>query len=316
MTDYVPRGDSRTLTYRASDDLSTADTVQWVAVAAPGGAPLIVRPAVVEPGPVGAPSVVTVDLRAIDTDRALTGALLCRIIAVTAGAEATYPDDGYESLWIVDDLSPATDLLVTEADVMAALGGINDPTTAQINMIRAAIRAVQADITTYLGVPLVPSTATVVLPNAYYGIDPAIDLPDYIDPRDFGYVGNPDGSVTVTFTYGYDAANDVRLGAAVRRYILYAVIEQPRIVDLWRTSVGSTGAQRIKSASTNGQSVTYEQVGPTGEVIGSRGSKATDIVDLSTLSYWRVAGRRVHQRRGYGSDPMPRDTSYFVGGWR
>ena len=192
------------------------------------------------------------------------------------------------------------------------------PSPEQMEVIRTAIIDAQADVVAYLGQPVTPTTTSV---QVAYGDNIDHVLRDYTYVRDVAYTADPalPGYTTVTFVHGIDLARDEF--APIARYLRYAVLNDPTIIRLWQDLPGAK-FKRIRSASTEGQNVTYDFMGPDGRVSPTGQAvraAAADAVDsgpsLSSLDYWRIAGRRISQAVGYASDPLPRwDVGWGYGG--
>lgn len=200
-------------------------------------------------------------------------------------------------------------LVVDEDDIARRIGLIDPPpTVTQVAIIRDAIIDAMDDVQGILGVPIVPTTHEVRLP-AYSDFEGYMG--DYVRARSPQYTANDDGTVTLSFTYGYDARTDPEMGP-VRRYVRYLSMAQPGVIQLWGETSPTDTVRRKKSASTDGQSVTYEYIGPDGRAL-SEVAKA-NVPDRSSIDYWRIAGRRIFRREGYGSEPMPID-GFVRSGW-
>ncbi|MEV7011799.1 hypothetical protein [Streptosporangium sp. NPDC051022] len=102
--------------------------------------------------------------------------------------------------------------------------------------------------------------------------------------------GEPTGRYTVVYRAGLDPDADPDYGAALRRYVLGHAAAMPHIVQL------SPNGRRVKSASLEGQSVTYTDDPQAGS--GAAGAPPT----LTSLSYWRVLS--VHQPDGIAPHPL------------
>lgn len=195
----------------------------------------------------------------------------------------------------VDDDLPT----VVSPEYVAARFGLGE-TAATLRMIRYALLDAQADVVAYLRRPITPQTYTVSGVAAYgptWRFDP-VDVPVHtIDTvtAETDAEGNPTGFYTLVYTAGLDAANDPAL-APIRRYVVAHAANSPQFVSEWsRTESGKAGT--IKSASTEGQSVTYDKATLGGG--GEAGSgKPGALPSISSLDQWG-AGPAVFQRRGF-----------------
>lgn len=189
-------------------------------------------------------------------------------------------------------------LIVSLKDVTTRLelGTLNE---GEQKRVADAILDVQAEVHTYLGVPLLPVTS---VKTFMYRTDWELWLLDYVDPISVEYEPLDTGMTRVTVVHGYDAKNDPDMDP-VRRYVARAVLSHPDLMALWSEKKPETVTRRMKSASTDGQSISYDYLSPDGRSLTDV-AKA-NVPNIESLSYWRVAGRRVFQRAGFGSDPLP-----------
>lgn len=200
--------------------------------------------------------------------------------------------------------------LIIQADTVARLAGLTRPLSDDDQwLVEQAILAAQADVTAYLGQPITPLIAT---ENGLYPQYATLSLSDSrqwvlargplieILTTDAETVYPfPTGTYTVTYTYGLNVVTDPQL-APVRRWITASVLASPELSSLYATS-DPVGSRLVSSLSAEGQSVSYGAVKvPAASVAGAAGSGAPGSVPLlSSLDRWRVARRRVFQRRGY-----------------
>lgn len=202
--------------------------------------------------------------------------------------------------------------LIIQADTVARLAGLPRPLDADTQWrVEQAILDAQSDVTAHLGQPITPLVATEsglwpqsaslsltdrrqwVLCNT-----PVIEIltaePETLDPF-------PVGTYTVSYTYGLNVVTDPQM-APVRRWITASVLASPAVAAIYAVSdpTGS-GGRLVNSLSAEGQSVSYGAVKvPAAATAGAAGSGAPGAVPLlSSLDRWRVARRRVFQRRDY-----------------
>ena len=194
--------------------------------------------------------------------------------------------------------------ILSVTDVLNSLTGVNldDINDDDILVIEAAVADVVSDLTAYLGQPIVPTPVTLVI-SPYTDVEHTLNL--YPGARDITYQADAVGRPTVRFVYGIDARFSQET-APIRGYLRKAVLNHSKVADLWRSKVGQAASRVVTSAGTEGQSVTFARVSPTGEIEKtnqySRYNPEPD--PRAALDYWRVAKRRVYQGAGYGSDPL------------
>ena len=202
--------------------------------------------------------------------------------------------------------------LIIQADTVARLAGLPRPLDTDGQwLVEQAILDAQSDVTAYLGRPITPLIAT---ENNLWPQSATLSL---TDPRQWLLCNRPVievlttdeetddpfpfGTYTVTYTYGLNAVIDPQM-EPIRRWIRAAAVASPEVASVWMSVDPSGGGGRvINSLSAEGQSVSYGAVTVPGAGAGggAAGSGAPGAVPLlSTLDRWRVAGRRVFQRRG------------------
>ncbi|MFC6883355.1 hypothetical protein [Actinomadura yumaensis] len=201
---------------------------------------------------------------------------------------------------------PPTPLIVS-ADDVAVRARLPTPLPAVHRMlIEAAIRDAQEDLEGYLGRPLSPRTYTDsgVWPNPGGGWtlthDRVLEVLTAV-PEVWPGSGEQTGMFTVTYRAGLDAANDPEL-APIRRFVRAHAQYSPEVQRLAREVVPDAG-RVAKSASTDGQSATWEADVPT-PAPGS--GVAGELPTKASCDRWRIAGRRVSQRPGV-TLPWPYD---------
>lgn len=211
-------------------------------------------------------------------------------------------------------------LVVTAADVAVRIGMGDSLTPAQAAVIESAIRDVQADVEAYLGAPLSPRT---ISHTSLFWLDERTMREKWIPFLSWEITTQDAQSVTYAITYGYDIDNDQGM-EPVRRYIRYQAAQQPQVRTVWAAAVGEAASRRIKNASVDGQSVSYDYLSATGELLpfttglGKAAAEPGNVIpQLKDLDYWRIAGRRTFQRQGPGSDPWAQFGYSYYGnsGW-
>jgi hypothetical protein len=167
-----------------------------------------------------------------------------------------------------------------------------------------AIQEAQFDVEAYLGRPITP---TVYVEYGLWPIQGDIwwslchaPLIEVLSSVAETIDGQATGTFTVTYTAGLDAANDPQL-APIRRYVAAAAMASPMMIDAWRAT-RSDGGRVVSSLSTEGQSVSFKYASPL-DSSGAGSGTATwpgSPPRLDSLDRWRLAGRRVFQRRERG----------------
>jgi hypothetical protein len=203
------------------------------------------------------------------------------------------------------DLPESPDLVVSP-ETLALRAGIPLPlSAADRELIIGWIRDAQADVRAYLGVPIMPA---VFIETGRYDVggewnltplaEPVIEITSAVAETIGGQLT---GAYTITYLAGLNAKDDPDLYPIVR-YIIAHALNQPGFTLLWKVVTSAKG--EVTSLSTEGQSISY---GPAtlggGGAVGS--GAPGSLPDLSSLDYWRVAGRRVFQRRTAHRDPWP-----------
>lgn len=195
---------------------------------------------------------------------------------------------------------------VVDPDYIARRLSLPLPLTAdQRFLIGEAIGEATADVEAYLrGRPVTPTvfveSGLLPYPDGWALAEaPLVEVisavPDTYED------GSLTGGFTVTYRAGLDAANDPAL-RPIRQEVIRRVLEHQSVVSLWQSSQGD-GSRRVKSSSVEGQSVSYDYLTPTGEVVSGGGSSAPAAAAekrLKALDRWRR--RSVFQRRG---EPYP-----------
>lgn len=202
------------------------------------------------------------------------------------------------------DLPETPDLVVTPEEV-AKRSGLTLPLTEdQRELVIDEILDAQSDVSAYLGRAIVPSIYTE--PERYddgFGRwnltpldDPVIEVLT-VTPE-LRIDGQPSGLFTITYRAGLNAKDDPEL-RPIRRYVSAAAMNSPTFLRMWRTTTNAKG--EIRSVTTEGQSVSW---GPATLGGGAKGQPG-ELPSLRSLDRWRLAGRRVFQRRTIAPPPWP-----------
>jgi hypothetical protein len=199
----------------------------------------------------------------------------------------------------------AADLAVTAADLADYLR-ITDPDAEQVAVLENALADAQSQVQGYLGWPIPPAQVTetgcwpwpggwVLSHGRIQGVVSTV-AETYPDGT------TPTGYFTVTYTYGLDVAADPEL-EPIWRFILRSAADSPLIQRLRQVAAGGA-AGAVKSASTDGQSVTFESTSFSGGG-GAPGSGAPGAAPtLGSLGRWRNRSPAVYQRRVDVPDPF------------
>lgn len=215
--------------------------------------------------------------------------------------------------------------VVQPGDVAAALGLPLPLDTAQLSTVIAAIEAAQSDTEAYLGRPVVPLQYTdqCCFPDwrgwrlKHWPVQSIVSAVAETDSS-----SQPTGTYTVTYIAGLDAVNDPELFPIVRFVKLHAMYD-PFVQILFR-QLRPDIATRVMTGSTEGQSATIADALPvpppprtsTPAAVTAQMSLPGAPPTLQTLDRWRIAKRRVHQRRTHigNTAPWPYDLP-IEGSW-
>lgn len=197
--------------------------------------------------------------------------------------------------------------LVVSADVIAERAGVAlDAATRPV--IERAVRDVQDDVEAHLGRVITPVTYTedgLVRPPPGGDWDlqryPLVEIVTVTAETDDA--GQQTGLFTVTYRAGLDARADRDL-RPILRYVTAHALAQPELARLWRADQPD-GGRRATSLSVEGQSASYEYLTPAGTTAAGRRDTGGGLPTLESLDRWRIAGRRVFQRRGRPGPPWP-----------
>lgn len=199
---------------------------------------------------------------------------------------------------------PEDPTLVVSPESLATSAGMTLPLTGtQREIITEAILDAQSDVRAYLGRAILP---TVYTESGRYDDgtgrwnltpldEPVIEVltvtADLIHDA-------PSGTFTITYRAGLNAQLDPAL-SPIRRYIKAAALNSPGFTRLWRTATSAKG--EVRSLTTEGQAISYAPATLGGGGPGQPG----ELPKLSSLDYWRFAGRRVFQARTEPRPPWP-----------
>lgn len=223
---------------------------------------------------------------------------------ITVAGVLSNDDPGTFSYRHVD--LPERDDMVISPEALAVKAGMDLPLTeSQREVITDAILDAQADVQAYLGRSLFPVERIDYerFPwddgwNLDSGDETVIRIisttPEYQS-------GTLTGTYTVKYIVGLDVANDPAL-RPIHRYIVAHALNSDSFLRMWRTATNDEGT--VRSLSAEGQSVSFT---PTTFGAAAGGVKAGDktpgaLPSLSSIDFWRHAGRRVHQGRTRASD--------------
>ncbi len=185
--------------------------------------------------------------------------------------------------------------LVVHPDDLARTLRIPLPLDGEVEWtLRQAILAVQSDVESHLGRPVTPRVyvESGVWPGGLGGQwplaqDRVLSIVSAVpDVSADGYVY---GTFTVTYLAGLDGRNDPDL-APIRRYVMAWAALDPSVAPHVPAA-----RREITNVSVEGQSVGFRAVGgvdPATLPVEQR------LPQLKGLDRWRLAGRRVFQRRG------------------
>lgn len=187
-------------------------------------------------------------------------------------------------------------LIVPVTDVARRLGLTLPLDDDDAWLIEQALIDAQSDLEAYLGRPVTPQTFTETGLIRFPEPDPW-QLANYpvvaittVTPETH-LDGQPTGRFTVTYVAGLDGADDPEL-EPLRRFVRTHAIYSPDIRALYRR-LAPEQARQVASLSVEGQAVTYTDTFAASGQPGAPGTLPT----LASCDRWRIAGRRVFQRR-------------------
>ncbi|WNZ14976.1 hypothetical protein [Streptomyces sp. 11x1] len=154
--------------------------------------------------------------------------------------------------------------LIASAEEMADELGVTLPLTAALReRYWTKIRAAQADVSSYLGRPLVPTPRRLLDVTPLWGY--ALNDPQAWPIQQFddvvtviGHVDNLDGTFTVDLLVGLDAATEEPIVRYVVAHAAEAIRNDP--------TAPESGTRRVTSVSAEGQSISYDSAPLAGQV--------------------------------------------------
>lgn len=167
-------------------------------------------------------------------------------------------------------------------------------------LLTEAITDVQTLVEGYLGRPLTPVTyvehlspipPTLLMPDESgwpVSNTPLIAIVSAVADLDV------DGRATGTYEVTYTAGVDLSAQPLVLQYIRAHAARHPLVSPL-----ADPATRVVRSASREGQSLTFEDASKAGVSAGEAGPLPT----LSSLDRWRVAGRQMYVRPGQSPNP-------------
>ena len=200
--------------------------------------------------------------------------------------------------------------LPVEAETVAAGLGLNISDRRDRDLIESAISDAISDVEGYLGRSILPRQYVVQhcwpltgWGDAAWEFEPADEPVRSIVSAVPETVGDPPvatGYYTVTYTAGLDCRDPDK--APILRYIKAAAMNDPTVIRMWQTSTNTRG--QVMNVSAEGQAITYQALSAGGG--GTPGSQAPGALPtLNSLDRWKIAGRRIYQRRTYDRQPWP-----------
>jgi hypothetical protein len=196
--------------------------------------------------------------------------------------------------------------LVIPVERIATHLGLTEPLdAATTEVIATAIYNAQAEVEGYLGRPITPTvfvqTGCIAYSDGWHLSESKVISIDSVVPENDPVNGQPTGTYTVTYTAGIDASQPIYL--PIRRYVESTALRDGEISRIWQEIQGKK-AQRVRSVSVEGQSISYEYLTPGGveSLASSRAGSGPGLTagapTLKSLDRWRLAGRRAFQRPG------------------
>lgn len=212
-------------------------------------------------------------------------------------------DDQSQNLPYVD--LPEVPDLVVSPEALAKKAGIPLPLSEEDReLVIECIRDAQSDVTAHLGREIMPAAYSETGRFDVGGQwnletdEPIIEITQVTTELSGG---QPTGLFTITYIAGINAKDDPVLRPIVR-YVTAHALNSPEFVAWWKTETKPKGD--IKSVTTEGQSISYDKVSLGGG--GTAGSGAPGALPtLKSLDRWRLAGRRVFQRKTLHREPWP-----------
>jgi hypothetical protein len=199
---------------------------------------------------------------------------------------------------------------VVSSDELAARLGLGTVTDDQRALLDYAIADATAQVEAYLGQTLTPREVTDTAVAVPYG---GVDVRPYLSQQPVVRVLSMTETTatdlgvhygqryTVTYLAGLDAATDLAL-APIRSYVAAAAMNSPQVLQRGQR-VNPEAGRTLTSVSVEGQTVGFSAANLGGG--GAAGSGAPGALPkITSLSRWKVAGRRVYQRPGIAPDPL------------
>jgi hypothetical protein len=193
------------------------------------------------------------------------------------------------------------DGLVIPTSLLAKRAKLDATDPAVHEVLVEAIQDAQADVVGYLGRAIVPTeyeeTGVGSTWTGEWDLAP-LDEPVLevlsATPELAADGVTPTGYYTVVYRAGIDAADTTDASLhPIRRYVRAHALNSPEVTKLWQ-STGGKG--EVRSVSAEGQSISY---GPA--TLGGGGEAGSGVPGalpkLSSLDFWRVAGRRAYHRK-------------------
>lgn len=221
-------------------------------------------------------------------------------VVYTIGADTYTQDLPYADLPDTPDLIVSPEYVARRATPKIPLPLTED----QRETITEAILDAQSDAAAYLGrsgvVPGVYTESGRYDDGRGHWDLVLVDEPliEVLDATPEAIDGMPTGYYTITYRAGIDAKNDPEL-RPIRRWVAAAAMNSPEFVAMWREATKVKGT--VKSVTTEGQSVTYD----TPTLGGGGKGQPGELPGKSSMDRWRIAGRRVYQRRTVPRPPWP-----------
>lgn len=153
------------------------------------------------------------------------------------------------------DLPRGNGLIVSAEEIAEELGVALPITAVQREHFWRAIRKAQADVTGYLGRPIVPAPRVLPRERPVFGYDLDDSRAWLIDQGDdvvtvVSHIDNLDGTYGVQILTGLDGASE----EPIRRYVIAHAAETVRN----DPALSQDGTRRVTSVSAEGQSISYD----------------------------------------------------------
>ncbi|MFG3132872.1 hypothetical protein ACGFZU_34890 [Streptomyces tendae] len=211
------------------------------------------------------------------------------------------PDVSTADRTVKVDLPRGTGLIASAEEVADQLGVALPLTAVQRERYWTKIRDAQADVSSYLGRPLVPTPRRLLGVKPLWGYslnDPqAWPIQQYDDVVTvLGHVDNLDGTFAVDLLVGLDAAAEEPIVRYVVAHAAEAIRNDP--------TASESSSRRVSSVSAEGQSISYDsaptagQIGapPTLDSLSSYRPRLYRTVATASATPWPYGGRRYRRR--------------------